>query len=96
MAGKYIIDSLKLETVENLEIDDAFLEFNKTNWPEDSNITFEEKEQAVKKSFVDQKFGDGYISLSIVYICFCLSNFAAPGVVAFVGHKTTMVRISSF
>ena len=44
----------------------------------------------IKKAFVDKKFGDGYISLSIVYVVFCFSNFAAPGVVSVVGHKTTM------
>ena len=91
MAGKYIIDSLKLETVETLIIDETFLHFNNSNWPNsESNLTFEEQNSIIKKSFVDQKFGDGYISLSIVYIVFCISNFVAPGVVSVVGHKTTM------
>ncbi|CBY07106.1 unnamed protein product [Oikopleura dioica] len=91
MAGKYIIDSLKLETVETLVIDETFLNFNNSNWPNsESNLTFEEQNSIIKKSFVDQKFGDGYISLSIVYIVFCISNFVAPGVVSVVGHKTTM------
>jgi hypothetical protein len=95
MAGKYIIDSLKLETVETLIIDNAFLHFNNSNWPTSntsatSNLTFEEHNAKIKKAFVDNKFGDGYISLSIVYVVFCFSNFAAPGVVSVVGHKTTM------
>jgi len=86
-----------IETVETLIIDDAFLHFNNSNWPSSnttataaSNLTFEEQNTAIKRAFVDNKFGDGYISLSIVYVVFCFSNFAAPGVVSVVGHKTTM------
>ena len=44
----------------------------------------------IQNEYADSLLGDGYISLSIVYVSFALTNFIAPGVVGILGHKTTM------
>jgi len=93
MIGKYVTDSLKTEILEDLDSNENFVEFNQTNW--DAYNSFEEYSEAEKcelmeKKYVDTLLGDGYISLSIVYVSFALMNFVAPGIVGILGHKTTM------
>jgi len=93
MIGKYVTDSLKTEILDDLDSDEDFSQFNQTNW--DIFNTSEEysdsgKSDLIKKKYVDSLLGDGYISLSIVYVSFALMNFLAPGIVGIFGHKTTM------
>lgn len=45
----------------------------------------------MKSDLIDQQYGDGFTSMSIVYAVFALSNFTAPAVVKLFGHKATMV-----
>ena len=40
---------------------------------------------------IDASIGDGYISISVVYAIFALSNFFSPVIVKLFGHKGSMV-----
>jgi fucose permease len=40
--------------------------------------------------------GDGYVSLAILYICFSVSNFFAPSLVAVLKAKRTLIFCSLF
>ena len=44
----------------------------------------------------DSQYGDGFVSMSIVYAVFALSNFTAPAIVKLFGHKATMVSCFLF
>ncbi|CAG5112232.1 Oidioi.mRNA.OKI2018_I69.chr2.g6471.t1.cds [Oikopleura dioica] len=46
--------------------------------------------EKMKSDLIDQQYGDGFTSMSIVYAVFALSNFTAPAVVKLFGHKATM------
>ena len=90
MIGKYVTDSLKTEILEDLDSDEDFAQFNQTNWNLSEEYSEAEKSDFIEKKYVDSLLGDGYISLSIVYVSFALMNFVAPGIVGILGHKTTM------
>lgn len=49
-------------------------------------------DEQIKDDIVGTLYGDGYISLSLVYAVFSLANFLSPAVVKVFGHKATMVR----
>lgn len=46
--------------------------------------------EQMKNDLVNEQYGDGYVSMSIVYAVFALSNFTAPAVLKLFGHKGTM------
>jgi len=46
--------------------------------------------EKMKMDLIDSQYGDGFISMSIVYAVFALSNFTAPAIVKLFGHKGTM------
>ena len=43
------------------------------------------------KEEIDGSIGDGYISISVVYAVFALSNFFSSAIVKLFGHKAAMV-----
>ena len=47
--------------------------------------------EKMQMDLIDSEYGDGFISMSIVYAVFALSNFTAPAIVKLFGHKATMV-----
>lgn len=47
-------------------------------------------DEQIKDDIVGTLYGDGYISLSLVYAVFSLANFLSPAVVKVFGHKATM------
>ena len=62
----------------------------------DENITMTDEEiieDQIKNDILNVSYGDGYISLSVIYAVFALGNFAAPAVVKLFGHKGTMVSL---
>jgi len=46
--------------------------------------------EKMQMDLIDLQYGDGFISMSIVYAVFALSNFTAPAIVKLFGHKATM------
>ena len=56
-------------------------------WSDDQII-----DDKIKNDLVNNQFGDGYISLSIVYAVFAVGNFVSVGIVKLCGHKLTLVR----
>ena len=45
---------------------------------------------------MNQKYGDGFVSMSILYAVFSLANFASAAIVKIIGHKMTMVSYIKF
>ena len=57
------------------------------------DLTDEDKiiEEQMKNDLVNTKYGDGFISMSLLYAVFSLANFASAAIVKIIGHKMTMV-----
>ena len=53
-------------------------------------------EEKMKDDLMNQKYGDGFVSMSILYAVFSLANFASAAIVKIIGHKMTMVSFIKF
>lgn len=60
-------------------------------WSDDQII-----DDKIKKDLVNSQYGDGYISLTIVYAVFAVSNFASVGIVKLCGHKLILVSFKPY
>jgi hypothetical protein len=77
-----------------------FLEYAESEKTEPSSYNATQRDEIViekmQMDLIDSQYGDGFISMSIVYAVFALSNFTAPAIVKLFGHKATMVSCSLF
>lgn len=73
------------------EIVEEYAESEKTD-PSSYNATQKDEIliEKMQMDLIDSQYGDGFISMSIVYAVFALSNFTAPAIVKLFGHKATM------
>lgn len=69
------------------KIIDEYKAGSDTNLSNDSEIVTEK----IKDDIMNTLYGDGYLSMSLLYGIFSLANFASAAIVKICGHKVTMV-----
>ena len=58
----------------------------------ETNLTNDEIiDYKIKEDIIDTQYGDGYLSMSLLYAVFAIGNFISAAVLKVCGHKITLV-----
>ena len=91
MTSKLVTSSLKLEKEKTEEFKEELATII-----ENHEFLNDEATKKIKDDLLSTKYGDGYVSNSLLYAVFSLANFASAAIVTIFGHKLTMVKSSEY